>query len=714
MVILAAGATGPVAAQQPTGTLVVTVRGADSASLGGAFVRSDRIGGIANDSGQARIDLPARFVAVVVTHPGYQPARFEITILPAVTQRYELVLEPVSGRPSDAIIHATRAGRTALVEPMATRLLSTDDLTIRTMAHPTDLSRLFGGRSSILLQNQTGALDGTGFKLNGVRSQYTGLQVDGLPLLGAQPGSFGLLQLSSIEFDQVEVISGAATTLASSGAAAGLVNLVSRRPDRDRVRLGVNQSSEKGGDLLLWASRRKSASLSASLFADLHQQRLVDSDDDGWGEFPRAIRLSVRPRVYVDRPNGDGFMVTVGAMSEDRTGGFLRTNAGTDLYREERRANRFDGGMTARRGLGNRGTVALKLAGVSQSVRSAFDEVLERDRRTTLFSELTYHNDFGLLDLVAGVGYLRETLRQRDFSGFDFTHKVPTIFATVTKVLSERVSGTLAGRCDYHNIHGPQCLPRIDLLFRPGPRFEIRGHGAAGYNPATPLADNTETLGFHATIPGNAKAEKTLSSGIDLQWRGARLTVGGSFGYTRIQFPIRSVPFVGDSAFRLRLINVAEPTRVAAAELRVGYQHDAVRVEGFLGLIGASEGVPGESTRRRADLTPRQTFGGLIQWQAPAAAGTTVSLDAMVVGSQAVSDNPFIATSKAFGVVNGLVSQRSNRARLYLSAENLLDVRLADYHSVFLGAPAVGGRRTPAPWAPLRGRVISLGALVDW
>ena len=643
LVIVTATAAAPVGAQRPTGTLMVTVRGADSASLVGAFVRSDRIGGIANDSGEARIELPARLVSVVVTHPGYQPARFEITILPAVTQRYELVLEPVTGERSAATIQATRAGRTAILEPVATKLLSADDLAIRTMAHPTDLSRVFGGRSSIMLQNQTGALDGTGFRLNGVRSQYTGLQVDGLPLLGTRPGSFGLLQLSSIEFDQVEVISGAATTFASGGAAAGLVNLVSRRPDRDQARIGVNQSSEKGGDVLLWASRRKSAAVSASLFADLHQQRRVDADDDGWGEFPRAIRLSIRPRVYIDRPNGDGLMVTLGAMSEDRSGGFLRTNTGTDLYIEERRANRFDGGLTARRGLGNRGTLVLKLAGVSQSVRSVFDEVLERDRRSTVFSELTYHNDFGPLDLVAGVGYLRETLRQRDFSGFDFTHKVPTIFATVTKNLSEQLIGTVAGRCDYHNIHGPECMPRIDLLFRPGPELEIRGHGAAGYNPATPLADNTETLGFHATIPGNAKAEKTLSSGIDLQWRRARFTVGGSFVYTRIRFPIRSVPFVGDSAFRLRLINVAEPTRVAAAELRVGYQHDALLFEGFLGLIGATEGVPGGSTRRRADLTPRQTVGGMIQWQGPASAGTTVSLDAMVVGSQAVSDNPFVA-----------------------------------------------------------------------
>ena len=639
---------------------------------------------------------------------------FEITIVSAVTQRYDLALDPVTGQSSETTLQTTRADRPVAAEPVSVTVVGREELTQRGIGHPTDLVRLLPERSQARSQPQSGSLDGTRLRLNGVPGQYTGLLVDGLPILGSQPGAFGLLQLSPLEFDQVEVISGAATSFASGGAAAGLVNLVSRRPERDQLRLGVNQSSEKGGDLLFWGSRRQSPTISATLFADLHQQRLVDSDDDGWGEFPRAIRVSVRPRIYVDRPNGDGLVVMLGAMSEDRTGGFLRTNTGADLYREERRTRRFDGGLIGRRSLGNRGKLQYKFSVVAQSVRSAFDELLERDHRSTLFTELTYHNDLGPVDVVAGASYLRETLREGDFSGFDFTHEIPSIFGMVTKTLSERLIATVAGRCDYHNVHGLLCVPRLDLLFRPTQRLEIRAHGAAGYNPGTPFADEAETLGLHAMIPVSTKAEKTLSSGFDIQWRRQRFTVVGSAAYTRVRLPIRAVPFAGDPAFRLRLINVAEPTRVASAELRVEYRKDPVVLESFFGVTRATEGVPDGSTRRDANLTPRHSFGASFQWRAPVGAGTAMSLDATHVGPQTVTDNPFLAKTAGYAILNAVVSQRSGRARLYLSAENLMNVRLVDYHPVFFATPLPGGRRTASPWAPLRGRVLSLGALVDW
>ena len=714
LVILAGAITAPVAAQTSTGTLVVTVRRQDSVPLGGAFIRSDRTGAVANDSGRARIDLPARLVTVLVSYPGYRSSEFEITIVSGVTQRYDLALDPVNGQSSDATVQTTRADRPVAAEPVSVNLIGREELTQRAIGHPTDLVRLLSGRLQATSQPQSGSLDGTRLRLNGVRGEYTGLLVDGLPILGSQPGAFGLLQLSPLEFDHVEVISGAATSFASGGAAAGLVNLMSRRPERDQLRLGVNQSSEKGGDLLFWGSRRQSPTISASLFADLHQQRLVDSDDDGWGEFPRAIRLSVRPRIYVDRPNGDGLMVMLGAMSEDRTGGFLRTNTGADLYREERRTLRFDGGLIGRRSVGTRGRLQFKFSAVAQSVRSAFDKILERDRRSTVFTELTYHNDLGPVEVVAGAGYLRETLRQRDFPGFDFTHQIPSIFGTVTKTLTEQLTASFAGRCDIHNLHGSQCVPRVDLMFRPTQQLEIRAHGAAGYNPGTPLADEAETLGLHTLIPVDTKAEKTQSSGFDIQWRRQRLTIVGSAAYTRVRLPIRAVPFAGDTAFRFRLINVAEPTRVASAELRVEYRKDPVVLESFIGVTRATEGVPDGSTRRDAALTPRHSFGVSFQWRAPAGAGTSVGLDAIHVGPQTVTDNIFLVKTAGYAILNAVVSQRSGRARLYLSAENLMDVRLVDYHPVFFATPLPGGRRTPSPWAPLRGRVLSLGALVDW
>ena len=61
-----------------------------------------------------------------------------------------------------------------------------------------------------------------------------------------------------------------------------------------------------------------------------------------------------------------------------------------------------------------------------------------------------------------------------------------------------------------------------------------------------------------------------------------------------------------------------------------------------------------------------------------------------------------------------LFRSRSGRARIYLSAENIFDRKLRSFEPVVLTAVAAAGRRMTSPWMPLRGREISLGALVDW
>lgn len=703
---------GPVSAQQ-TGTLVVSVLRPDSTPLAGAFVRSDRVGGVADPSGVARIELPARLVRVEVSHPGFRPRLFEITILPAVVQRHELTLEPRDGSSADVLIEATRATRRPDQEAAPVVVIGSRELARRGLARPADLTTVFLGEPGLRLQAQIGPLDANRFRADGIRGQYTGVLVDGLPLLGGYAGGFGAMQLSPLEFDQIEWLRGPTSALYGPLAAGGVLNLVSRRADRNQLRIGVNQNSEKGGDLSVWGARRLTPTLGATLFADFHQQRLVDADDDNWGEIPRAIRFAIRPRLHFDQPNGDGVMVTAGATSEDRTGGFLFSNTGGDPYREERRTRRFDGAVSGRRMVGATGLLQFKFAAAFQSISHRFDDLRERDRRSSLFSEATYRRTAGRLSILAGLGWYREALRQRDFAAFDFTHSAPSAFGSASWSPTDRMTATVAGRCDRHNVHGSQCQPRLDLLVRPSARVEMRAFGALGYTTPTPLSDDVETIGLHATFPIATKSERLAGGGLDVRWRSAATELGAAATYTRVALPLRLVPLIGDTADRLRLLNVAEPTRVLAIDLRASHQRAPFLLGAYYAFRNGTEGVPAGTGRRDLDLTPSHRIGFNLGWRAPRGAGTAVDADFSFVGRQPLADNVFRTSAPSYSLLNGLVSQRSGRARLYFSAENVLDVRLRDYEPVFFD-PILGGRRTNAPWVPLRGRVISLGAMVEW
>jgi len=709
------GQATPLAAQD-TGTLYVTVRQPDSSALVGAFVRSDRIGSAANDSGIARLELPARLVSVTVSHPGFESRAFEITIIKGVAQRYELILARRSVAPGTAVVQTPRTNRRLAEEPMPVVVVGEAEMAVRQLAHPVDLRELFAGQGPIRAEGIGGVLDAVRFRSAGLRGQYTGIMIDGMPLLGSHPDAFALAQLSPFEFGQAEWIRGSTTALHGPIGSGGVVNLISRAPERDGVRAAASQSSEKGGGLMLWGSRRFSADLGGTLFSEFHQQRLVDSDDDGWGEFPRAIRIAIRPRLHYEAPNGDGFTLAAGAMSEERTGGFLLGATPRDPYRQERRTQRFDAAMTGQRLLGNSGVLRLKLAGAFRAISHRYDEVRERDRRATVFGEVHYQGTFGSTVLLAGVGYQRDGLRHRDFPAFDYTHSLPNGFVSVTHHLGTRLTAAAAGRCDQHSVHGLQCMPRVDLLGRPADSIEVRAYTGLGYSAPSTLADEAELLGARTMVQVNARAERLTTAGGDLRWHRNGLELTGAIGFTRVSDPVRVVPAAPtDPTSPFRLLNVDEPTRITAVDLAGTYRRGGMVYGAFYGLRSGSEGIPGSpGSRRTASYMPRHTAGAHIGWRAPATVGVAVDVHARYLGSQFLTDNPFRTEAPGFGLISALVSQRSGRARLFLSAENLLDVKLANYEPVVIQPPERGERLNNVPWVPLRGRVLNLGAMVEW
>jgi len=60
-----------------------------------------------------------------------------------------------------------------------------------------------------------------------------------------------------------------------------------------------------------------------------------------------------------------------------------------------------------------------------------------------------------------------------------------------------------------------------------------------------------------------------------------------------------------------------------------------------------------------------------------------------------------------------MVERRFGPARLFVNAENLLDVRQTSYDPLVRPSVGLGGRWTTDVWAPLDGRVANLGIRLD-
>ena len=151
-----------------------------------------------------------------------------------------------------------------------------------------------------------------------------------------------------------------------------------------------------------------------------------------------------------------------------------------------------------------------------------------------------------------------------------------------------------------------------------------------------------------------------------------------------------------------------------AAEARATWRHRSIVGSGWYGYIYSTEQDPNGTGRRETELTPRHSAGVDFTGPAPTTGGTVLRVAATYTGRQSVWDDPNRTRTPGYTWARLFVSQRAGRARLYASGENLLDAKMKNYEAIQLVQPGLGGRRTVAPWVPVRGRMLSLGALVEW
>ena len=129
--------------------------------------------------------------------------------------------------------------------------------------------------------------------------------VDGLPLYGP-PGTIGILQIPPMDLAQVEVIKGVASALYGGSALGGVINLITRQPQRDRPEreVLVNRTSRGATDGVVWLSQRGEGNWGYTFLGGGHFQDRNDIDDDGWTDLPRYRRATARPRVMWEDGSG--------------------------------------------------------------------------------------------------------------------------------------------------------------------------------------------------------------------------------------------------------------------------------------------------------------------------------------------------------------------------------------------------------------------------
>jgi len=607
---------------------------------------------------------------------------------------------------STVVVTATRKPTLIQNEPLRVEAVPAEEIEENLTVQPGNLSSLLNELPGVRVQALAPSLGGAGLQLRGMPARETLVLTDGLPLLGTEPDSFGLLQTPPLDLERVEVIKGAASALYGGSSLGGLLNLVSR-PSTSESALLANVSSWGGADLEAFLTAHGDSSWSGTVMVGAHYQSREDVNGDGWADIPGYRRFTLRPRASWSDGDGDTTFLTVGVVDENRSGGTLpgRTIPDGASFPVELETHRYDAGLVSHWALSDERTFTFRASVTSAHLEQTFGPTLTPWTQNTAFTEAAWNGSTAGHSWVLGVAFNRDRLSVPTEPGVGHLYNVPAVF--VQDEYSLVSWATLAGsaRVDANDQYGTFASLRLSALFRePGSPWSLRTSVAGGFTAPTPFVDEVEATGLGSALPlAGVHAERAITASLDAKWSGNGWDVNASVFTSEIRDPLTALPAAGE---KLEIINGPGPRLVPGAEALIGYVAGPLHaIASWSYLKATEEDIQG--VRADAPLVPRQAaeLGAILESQRRGRVGLEIGY----TGKQAIAYDPYRHVSPGYFELNALGELHFGDVAVFLNAINLTDVRQTNYDPLLRPTLGPGGNPITDVWAPLAGRTFNLG-----
>ena len=694
--------------RQAVGNLLVEVR-SNSGPVNQAEISVSSQVVLTDARGEARLELPPGDVELMIARYGFKPRTVRASVSEGTTTRVTVDLEAESVLTQEITVTATRTETRLEDQPLRVEVLDQEEVEEKALMTPGDIAMLLNETSGIRVQVTAPSLGAANIRVQGLRGRYTQLLADGLPLYGGQTGAIGLLQIPPLDLGRVEIIKGVASALYGSSALGGVINLVSRRPQQSERELLLNQTTRGGSDSVFWLAEPVKNRWGYTLLGGAHYQKRNDIDGDGWADLAGYRRAVIRPRIYFDDGEGRSLFITTGATIEERKGGTIGGAIVPDGRRfpEELDTQRFDTGLVGRFLWGNR-VVSVRSAFMTQHHRHQFGDVIERDRHETAFAEAAVSGTSGKHTWAAGTALEANLYRSRDVSRFNYTYIVPAVFVQDDYTLGPRVTLSGSARVDAHSVYGGFFNPRISALFRPASQWTLRVSTGTGVFAPTPFIEETEAVGLSRLLPlRGVQPEKAWSVSSDVGWSSSHLELNGTVFGSLIRHPVMLRQAGMASPQSIEIFNAGGPTRTAGSEFLARLRQGEFTVVVTHTLVHSTEIDRNDDQRRGVPLTPKYTASIVGTWERERKA--RIGFELFYTGRQRLEDNPYRAESVPYWIFGMLVERRFGPARVFVNAENLLNIRQTRYDPLLRAQQNFDGRWTVDAWTLLEGRVVNAG-----
>jgi outer membrane receptor for ferrienterochelin and colicins len=610
----------------------------------------------------------------------------------------------------EVIVTATRISRTIANIPTRVEVISGEELAEKANMKPGEIRMLLNESTGIQTQQTSATSFNAGIRIQGLEGRYTQMLKDGYPLYSGFAGGLSILQVTPLDLRQAEVIKGSASTLYGGGAIAGLVNLVSKTPGKERELSFIGNGTSAGGlDLSGFYSERYGKS-GMTIFASRNSNKAFDPADIGLTAIPKFERYTINPRLFLygKKTTAD---IGVTFITEDRTGGSMEyiKNGGTGFF-EKNNTDRITTQIGIAHKLGEHTTLQFKNAYSWFDRRITIPAYQFDALQQSSFSELTWNRKGSKAGWVIGMNVLTEDLDEKEQTALpsrDYHYNTFGVFIQNAWSVSDKVvlEGGLRG--DYVNEYGFELLPRVSAMFRITPQLTTRIGGGMGYKSPTIFTEEAERIQFQNLFPidiERSKNERSAGGNWDINYKTTIGDVGFSinhlFFYTRLNNPLVMVGAPGGKV-QLQNSNGHIDTKGMETNMRLLFGNFKL----FIGYTYTDANTHFSDDKQWLPLTARHRLNNVLMYEIEDK--IKIGLEAYHFSKQQLNDGTF---GEPYWITGFMVEKIWERFALYINFENFTDTRQTKFGPIYTGT--IENPVFKDIYAPVDGFVINGGIKV--
>ncbi len=251
-----------------------------------------------DESGNFEItQIPSGSYHVEVYAEGYMDYSSDPFVLKQSKLSYEVILIKKITR--EIVVTATRTPKLYAETPVKTEVITLKDIEKKAAAN---LAEALSQTTGVRVENNCQNCNFTQIRINGMEGKYTQILIDSSPVVSAMTGVYGLEQIPAEMLERVEIVKGGGSALYGGNAVAGVINILTKEPQKNRTTLKLHQESTSGKPFTNFGFHSslvsKDINTKAFLFGTYQKREPVDLNEDGFSELGTISNTSFGLNFY--------------------------------------------------------------------------------------------------------------------------------------------------------------------------------------------------------------------------------------------------------------------------------------------------------------------------------------------------------------------------------------------------------------------------------